>query len=204
MSGTGHLEPAPAPSPGALRSAERVQALIGTQLADVRKAADSWRTGLLGLLALIATVSVVKGRESFQDLAFPGPEVIGLALAAALALAAYGSLQAMKAAYGDPKARKTDGILTWDYQDSEAAVGSLRNARWAIVLSLLALAVSVALTWYWPTEAATRVRADFGSTKVCGTLVRADSQTVVIKEDGSEKSNPTTGLLSLATVDKCS
>ncbi len=43
------------------RAAER-------QLDDVRKAAESWRNGLAGLLALITTVSVVKGRSTLAEI----------------------------------------------------------------------------------------------------------------------------------------
>lgn len=199
----GRLRQGPVPTPQALDQAQRIQALIASQLADVRKAADSWRTGLLAMLALLGTIVVVKGRESFENLTSPAPYVIGALLGLALLAAIYGSLQAMRAAYGDPKPRVTSGVLTWDYQDSAKAVDALRAARRAFVGSLLLAAAAIALTWYWPSEMKSKVRADFAGTPVCGTLVSADATTIVIKEDGSEKSNPASGLRSLVVVAAC-
>lgn len=200
----GQLVPGPVPSPAARDAAERAQELVASQLADVRKAAENWRTGLLAVLGLTTTVLVVKGRDSFEDLDLLAQVLIGIALLAALIFAAVGSWQSMRAAYGDPKARVTDGILTWDYQDSADAVVSLKWARRLFFAALFCITIAVGLTWYWPASSSTKVRADFGADKVCGTLVRADAQAIVIKEDGSEKSNPTTQLTSLAVVAGCS
>ena len=199
----GQLVPGPSPSPRARDASERAQELVASQLADVRNAAESWRTGLLAVLGLTTTILVVKGRDSFKDLDLVPQALIGLALLLALIFAAVGSWQSMRAAYGDPKPRTTAGILTWDYQDSAAAVSSLKWARRLLFGSLFWIVVAVALTWYWPVSANTKIRADFGADTVCGTLQRADGQTIVIKEDGSEKSNPTSQLTSLAVVTAC-
>jgi hypothetical protein len=203
MAGGAILRLGPVPSPDARAAAERAEEAVSSQLANVRKAAESWRTGLLALLGLITTVAVVKGRDSFADLDPLGQVLIGAALALALALAAIGSLKAMTAAYGDPRPRQTQGILTWDYQDSKDAVNDLKWARRLLVAALVFVAIAVGLTWYWPGTKTTNIRADFGAQSVCGTLVRANGQQIVIKEDGSEKPFQTAALSSLAIVDKC-
>ncbi len=198
MTDQGVLTPGPIPSPSSLSAAQRAQELVASQLTGVRKAADSWRTGLLAVLGLVTTILVVKGRDSFKDLDSIAQYLIGGALGIALLLAAIGSWQAMRAAYGDPRPRTTDGVLTWDYQDSAAAVVSLGWARRLLFGALLFIAVAVGLTWYWPAAASQpKVRADFGGDVACGTLVRADAHDIVITEDGSDKSYPITSLTSL-------
>ncbi len=110
----------------------------------------------------------------------------------------------MRAAYGDPKVRKTGrDVVLWEHQDAVDAVDKLGSARRWFIASLAAIVIAVGLTWYWPAKAASLVRADFGNERVCGTLVRADRQAIVIKEDGTEKQRPITDLESLAVVAAC-
>jgi hypothetical protein len=200
------LKPA-SPATAAGAAAEKLaQEISGSELANVRKAADNWRTGLIAMLGLVTTVLVVKGRESFADLSLPGQLIIGTSLIIAIVLAAVGSWQAMRAAYGDPKPRQTaDNILTWDRQDALATVESLKLARRLFFGALAAILVAVIATWFWPTEEAAKVRADFGSVKVCGKLVgvSGDGLQLIIKEDGTDKSNPIAAMKSLAIVKAC-
>jgi hypothetical protein len=203
MANSGTLRPGPVPTPSSRDAAEQGQQLAASQLADVRKSAESWRNGLLAVLGLTTTVLVVKGRDSFKDLDPLAQALIGLSLLVGLVLAAAGSWQAMRAAYGDPRPRRTEGILSWDYQDSEAAITSLKWARRCLFGALFFIALAVALTWYWPTESSPKVRADFGLDTACGDLRRADSQAIVVNEDGSDKTYSTALLTSLKFVTTC-
>jgi hypothetical protein len=200
-----HRPPIPGPPTRADRdAAQLLEELSSKELTDVRSAATNWRTGLLALLGLVTTVLVVKGRDSFAELPQEAQILIGASLLLALLLAARGSLQAMRAAYGDPSVRRTDsGVLEWDHDDAVAAVESLRSARLEFAASLAFLVIAIGLTWYWPAAPQSLVRADFGAVKICGSLISADASTIVIKEDGSAKSNPIAGLSSLAVVSSC-
>jgi hypothetical protein len=200
------LSPGDAATPEDLAAAQARQELLKTGLQNVRKAAESWRTGLVALLALIGTVSVVKGRESFTDLASPGPLLVGACLALALTAAAIGSYRTMRAAFGEPRQRETAGILYWDQQDATDAVSQLNAGKWDFFLALPALALAMALTWYAPESPPSPlalVRVDDGGTVVCGKLVRGTALGITVESDGSSKLVRFSNLRSLALTEEC-
>lgn len=200
------LRPGGTATPDDLASALAIQDDLQHGLERVRKAADSWRTGLLAVLALIGTVTVVKGRESFASLAPVAQVLVGAALLLALLAGAVGSYRAMRAAFGEPGIRKTQGVLLWDQKDAADAVHQLRAAKWDFFLALPYLALAIALTWYGPEAAAdplALVRADRAGTHVCGLLVRGDQTGITINEDGSEKLIPFSELRSLTLAKQC-
>jgi hypothetical protein len=200
------LTPGSASTPADLAAAQAQQALVDSSLEKVRKAADSWRTGLLAVLALIGTLSVVKGRENFVDLAAPAPLLIGMCLGLALLAAAIGSYRAMRAAYGEPRQRRSSGVLLWDHQDATDAVRHLNAAKWDFFIALPAVALAVALAWYAPKAAGNPlalVRADDAGSPVCGELVSAGPLGITIKEDGSPKLIAFNDLRSLALTEDC-
>src|SRR4051812_24574758 len=88
-------------TPGSRSDAEARQEQLRTGLDSARRWAGAWRTGLAGLLALITTVSVVKGRDTITDLDRPYRYIVGMLLLSALVAAVAGALWAMRAAYGD-------------------------------------------------------------------------------------------------------
>lgn len=203
--------------PTAVTAAERtaLQALAETQLADTRKAAENWRTGLASLLALITTVSLVKGRDSFDKYDESGQTVLVLVLAATLLCAAIGAYYALLAAYGEPgEVRTADidtagGMAAWNMNRAARAASDLRWARWLTFASLVGLAGGVGTTWlaHKPAvkpPASVRVEVSSKAEGVCGELLRFDEGTLKIKVDSEH--SPTlqlTDVTSLAVVASC-
>jgi hypothetical protein len=163
-------------APLALEDERQLRASATTQLADVRKAAESWRTGLAGFLAILVAVFFVKGKDSFSDIdgAWWKRALAALLLAAGL-LALYGAYRALRAAYGTPRDEylgeipplfrllypttprdiyKYGTVSAWRHASAQTAVGDLRQAKLATVLSLVAFGAAATITWFAPGPAA--------------------------------------------------
>jgi hypothetical protein len=174
-------------TPEDLRELEQLDELDKGELERVRSAADKWKTGLAALLGLTATVSVVKGRDSFSSLSTTSQHVIIVILAAALVCAMVAALLAMSAAYG-PLRRQllgTADLRTLRLKAAEGARRDLRLARGLTVLAVALLAAAIGITWWAsePTPAMARItKADNSS--LCAKYVRSSEQAIFIG-DGS-------------------
>jgi hypothetical protein len=177
-----------------------LQRAAESQLANVRRAAESWRTGLAALLAVLTAVFFVKGKDSFDDIE-PGRWRYGLAASLVIAalFAVYGAYRALRAAYGAPRdeyvgrasfpigwmprfLRTTPGeideygtLSAWRHAFAVQAVRDLFHAKVSTVASLLAIVVAAVITWWAPgppPPAYTEVTYAVGDVQrsVCGTL----------------------------------
>ena len=83
-----------------------LQRWASSQLADVRRSAESWRTGLAGFLAILIAIFFIKGKESFDEIGGDGWKALMAALLlVAAGSALYGAYRALRAAYGIPQRR---------------------------------------------------------------------------------------------------
>jgi hypothetical protein len=155
------------------------------QLAGARKQAEGWRTGLTGLTALLAAVTIIKGPQSLSELdTWARWVVVGLLLAA-FVLLVIGSLVATRAASGDPGDEiflDGDALRDWMYREAKSVGGDIRLARAAMVVGLSALALATGLTWMGPraTPARTLVTVEVNGVRACGTLIRMDDRTLYL------------------------
>lgn len=187
---------------------EELQKVAETQLTDTRKLAENWRNGLAALLALVATIFFVKGRESAFDIATGWRVTLGLILVLAFAAAVWGAWQAMKGAYGSPGAIEWNEIRAeggWSgYQSSlaESAAQHVINAKWATVVSLGALVVAVLLTWFAPKPSATTLISTTatGNVVVCGKFEGVSGRAIQIED---KEPIPLTEVVSFSVVDEC-
>jgi hypothetical protein len=149
--------PATAPPTSADVLSERdVASAAQTQLADVRKAAESWRNGLAGLLTLITAVLFLKGKSSIDDLAEWARFTVALLLTGALIVGAIGTWWSLRAAYGEPTVITTDyikskgGMAAYRAELAENSISDLRGARVMAYTTLALVTVSVFMTWFAP------------------------------------------------------
>jgi hypothetical protein len=130
---------------------EELERYSSNQLSNARKAAENWRTGLAGLIVLITTVSVVKGRQSIASLPTGGQIALGILAVGALFAALVGATMALRAAYG------WLSIVSFERPDQlrESIFDEARNTRKYLIgaiittyISVVLLASAVAVTWY--------------------------------------------------------
>lgn len=150
------------PSPDAAAEDAAFEALAAEQLANTRKAAENWRTGLAGLLGLLTTLSLFKAPTSIGDLPTPAAVIAGVLLFSALLTGVLGAWWSLRAAYGSPRLvnreeiRRAGGIVAYQGELAEQAVADLKRARIAAVTSLALAAAMTAVSWYVPAEVTLR------------------------------------------------
>jgi len=224
-------EPASVPRPLDLEEDRLLRNASATQLEDARKAAESWRTGLAGFLAILIAIFFVKGKSSFDDISGSGWKwALGVLLVVSAALALFGAYRAIRAAYGVPRDEYV-GEVPWpfrhlpptsprhiyDYGTVSAwrhamARTSVNDLRWAKVATLGSLATFVsaaAITWIAPGRPATTYtkvtfRKAGTAATVCGESVKATSDAITIKlaPSGTQRI-PVSDTLSVAVVKSC-
>jgi hypothetical protein len=131
---------------------EAVRVRMSDELREVRAVAANWRAALAAMLALVTTVSVVRGRDSIAGIG-PVPRVlVGVFLLCAVVVAALGAFLSSRSAFGVPKEedapRSVAELVTAERARVRRAV---RDLRAAIVLTFVTLALivaSVGLVWY--------------------------------------------------------
>jgi hypothetical protein len=220
---------APAAEPSALDVEEaRVLRTAGaTQLVDIRKAAESWRTGLAGFLAILVAVFFIKGKDSFDDIGGGGlKRALAVLLLVSAALALFGAYRALRAAYGTPRDEYLGEVSwpfrhlpattprniydygtvsAWRHAAARTAVDDLRLAKVATVASLLSFAAAAAITWFAPGPSAPAyVRADDGRGTVCGRLLQSSGGMLTIEpRQGETRTLALARLVSLDVVPSC-
>ena len=191
-----------------LAGAKELESLSQNELENIRKAAASWRTGLAGLFTLIATIMVVKGRESIVELPEWAQIAVGICLIAALVTAAAGSILAMRSAFGLPKEIKLPSgsvsLRAWKYDESRKAIRFLKWAIGLTVATLVILPIAIALTWYIQAEPIAYLSVATETKKYCGELIKSDADEIELAtSDYGTDSILLEDITSLDIVGKC-
>jgi MFS family permease len=194
--------PSRAPTAADLEDQARFHKLASESLADVRAAAEKWRTGLAALITLITGGLLIKGPESANDLTTGWRIAITILGGGGIAVAILGLWSALKASAGLPKKQEFDvvvadygSVLGFEVAQADKAAGELHWARRALLLALPLLGAAL-ICWWWaptkPTAPPAYVEVDRSSTSnpVCGTLVSGDNGHLRVQVAGEE--NPTT------------
>jgi hypothetical protein len=194
--------PGRAPTAADIDDQERFHKLASTSLADVRGAAEKWRTGLAALVTLVTGGLLIKGPESANDLTTGWRLAITILAGGGIAVAIYGLWRALKASAGIPKRQDLDAmvaengsVLGYEVAQADKAAGELRLARGALMLALPLLGAAL-IVWWWapkkPVSPPAYVEVDqiSPSKSVCGTLKSGDNQHLRVQVAGEE--NPTT------------
>lgn len=190
-----------------LRELADLDTLEESELARIRAAADKWKTGLALLLGLLATVSVVKGRDSFTTLDIATQHLIIILLGVALIAAAGAALLAMRAAYGPLKRVTLSGderLRSLRLSAAEDARRDLRQGRRLTVLALLLLAAAVGTTWWGeePTPGMVKVTKSDDSV-VCAPYAGTTNMTLQFKDGSNKQGIPLKEIKSVEFRQKC-
>lgn len=150
------------PDPLDLDAAEQLERNEAGRLNLVRARAEKWIAGISALGGLLATVLVVKGRDSITDITPLWRVVVAGGLALALVVAAYATYRAYQAAFGTPGALAEinplplaglHGRLAAARRATAiAALGNLKAAVVAIFVAIALIAAAVGVTWFAPTR----------------------------------------------------
>lgn len=170
------------------RWAQLARELEFTQLPELRKQAEGWRTGLTGLTALLAILVTLKGRDDLAQLPSAARHTATALIGAAFLLLVIGSVLAVRAAHGRPGSRVLlagQALRAWTETETVRVTRSLRYASVCCVSGVALVAAAVVTAWA-TTESSpdhlVRVTTTTGAR--CGEFLGAGRDGVTLKEDG--------------------
>jgi hypothetical protein len=161
--------------------------LISVQLADTRKSAENWRTGLVGLLGLVSIFSAVQGPSSISALYIWAAASVGMLLFLSVLSATAGTVASLQAAYGHPtvlsraKFRQLGGSAGLQFEEARNAIAKLRIAQRLAFLSLALVVAAVGLAWYSPRPSSNTVKIVMRSGEnLCGQLMSSGNGNIQV------------------------
>ena len=191
------------------RWAQRANAMQFQELQAVRRTAEQWRAGLAALTTLLSVASIIVAPDLADRLTASWRVTVGgLALAGLLALL-YGTLQAMRGAFGLPDAATAvtgERLRRWESEQARAGVKALQRARAATLAGITLLIATAGTTFLAaPSAAGETVRIDTGETAYCGKLGtgRTDNTITVTGSDGTVHTIRTDTIKSIDTSATC-
>ena len=193
LSDASQLEP-----PSAFRTSASVaddeawSSLVVNQLTDTRKTAENSRNGLVALIGLIATFSVVKGANDLSGLARWAADSVGVLLSLALVCGMFGTWKSLAAAYGTPSVitleqfRSLGGANGFHLDLGTKTISNLRWAQRATIAMVILVASAVGLTWVRSRSASAILNLERKSLpNVCGKLVSSKDGDIDVKPSGT-------------------
>ncbi|MHC5902966.1 hypothetical protein ACVNF4_03485 [Streptomyces sp. S6] len=206
------MAPAPA-SPTDRRNrrwAELARELEFTQLPELRRQAEGWRSGLTGLTALLAILVTLKGGDDLAKVPDWSRQTAGALVVTAFVLLLTGSVLAVRAAHGTPDSRillAGQALRTWTKSEIARVTRYIRYATWCCLAGITLAAAAVIVVWTTTADdpAPTHlVRVGTTTGDRCGELLGAGRQGVRIKEkDGRETPLPAAQVTSVTPVTTC-
>jgi hypothetical protein len=200
-----------------LESAERWDMLADelefTQLGELRRQAEGWRSGLTGLAALLTVLVVLKGRDDLAQLPTAAGNIASGLIALAFLLLVAGSVLATRAAHGrmGERSRLVGGqaLRRWTTREIGRVTRSLRLAALCCCAGIVLAAAAIAVAWS-TTESAPDHLVRVGTTTGdrCGAFLASGPDAVVLGIEGKggdreRISLPDTVVTSVTPVSSC-
>ncbi|MFF7727829.1 hypothetical protein [Streptomyces sp. NPDC008001] len=190
------------------RWAELARELEFTRLPELRRQAEGWRTGLMGLTALLAVLVLLKGRDNLTELPDWARNTATTLLVAAFLSLTAGALLAVRAAHGVPGHQILLGgqaLRRWTEQEVSRVTRALAWASMCCVLGVVLVVGALIVAWVTTSAAAThQVEVRSATGVLCGELTGADGQHMELRtETGSTISVPQVTIVSVKPVRSC-
>lgn len=179
-----------------------------TQLPELRRQAEGWRTGLTGLTALLAVLVTLKGRDDLTRLPPAAQHTATALIGAAFLLLVVGSVLAVRAAHGRPGSRVLlagQSLRRWTETETVRVTRSLRLASVCCAAGIALTAAAVVLAWATtesPPDHLVRVVTTGGER--CGEFLGSGPDGVVLGTKGDKRTVlPARTVTSMVPVSAC-
>ncbi|MFF5480624.1 hypothetical protein ACFY5C_25245 [Streptomyces sp. NPDC012935] len=173
------------------RWAQLARELEFTQLPELRRQAEGWRTGLTGLTALLAALVTLKGRDDLSQLPDSARHGATALIGLAFLLLVVGSVLAVRAAHGSPGERVLlagQALREWTQREIARVDRSLRHAALCCVMGVTMVAAAVVVAWT-TTQASPDhlviIRTTSGER--CGEFIASGPDGVTLKTEGDNQ-----------------
>lgn len=184
-------------SPGVIRRwTELGRELEFGQLDVLRKQAEGWRNGLIGLTALITILAVLKGRDDLSKLPSPWQTVAFSLLGTAFLLLVVGSLLAVRASFGKPGEQTFlygRSLRAWTMKEIGRARRAIYLSAAAFTLGMALVAAALGVSWtHTEDPAADLVKVTTATGDFCGQLVSYTPKNVTLLPTTGNTTKPLT------------
>ncbi|MGW1713900.1 hypothetical protein [Streptomyces sp. NPDC002156] len=184
-------------SPGVIRRwTELGRELEFSQLDVLRKQAEGWRNGLIGLTALITILAVLKGRDDLSKLPSPWQTVAFSLLGTAFLLLVVGSLLAVRASFGKPGEQTFlygRSLRAWTMKEIGRARRAIYLSAAAFTLGMALVAAALGVSWtHTEDPAADLVKVTTATGDFCGQLVSYTPKNVTLLPTTGNTTKPLT------------
>jgi hypothetical protein len=189
-----------------LRWAEKARTLQFEQLDIARRHAESWRTGLAGVTALLGAVLVVKGRDTVTGLALPYRIGALAAFGTALVLLVTATLTAIRAASGEPGddvRLNGEEVKAWTVNEVQRVGRAVRQARALTVAGVAAVVTGTAISALAPATDLPLVSVDTPTGRYCGQLTMVGDRTLRIGAAADYRLVPYNDTVHITIVSRC-
>ncbi len=190
------------------RWAQLARELEFTQLPELRKQAEGWRSGLTGLTALLAVLVTLKGRDDLAQLPSAARYTATAFIGTAFVLLVVGSVLAVRAAHGRPGGRVLlagQALRRWTETETLRVTRFLRYASVCCVSGITLVAAAVGIAWITtesPPGHLVRVTTTTGDR--CGEFLGAGADGVVLRTGSSKRATlPSRTVISVSPVSAC-
>jgi hypothetical protein len=190
----------------AKRWAQLADDLEFEQLGNARTLAEGWRTGLVGLTALLAAVTIFTGPGTVTGLVEWLRFLIVALLALAFVLLIAGSLTATRAASGAPGEEiylDADELRRWTFNETKSIQRDIVRAARFMLGGLAALALAIGLSWLGPraaTGSGDLITVQRDGIRTCGTLLSETGRALLLGDPTDPTAAPQSIALSAGTV----
>lgn len=179
-----------------------------TQLDVARKQAETWRTGLGALTALLTAVFAVQGRNDVSALDQPYRTVAVVLLALALCLLLTATMLVSRSLAGPPGEEillTGENLEEWTRREVRKISLAIGRAPWLAVAGVVAIAAAIGITWLAPAQdtAVPYVRVTTRTGTVCGQFIGVTHRQAVLRTDAATIVLPLPTVLSIDPVDNC-
>jgi hypothetical protein len=141
-------KPGGAPTAADLANAKAVQEALKDEITRVQKSAQGWATALTGMIGLIATLTVVKGESTVEDLGDGSKIAVAVFIVVAIAAAVVGAYCAARAAYGMPVTVESADLINSRHQAARRARWWLERAIQLTFLSITCAVIAIVGVWF--------------------------------------------------------
>ncbi|NEC85842.1 hypothetical protein [Streptomyces sp. SID12501] len=173
---------------------ELARELQFSQLDQLRKQAEGWRNGLIGLTALVTVLAVLKGRDDLSKLPSPWQTVAILLLGSAFLLLVAGSLIAVRASFGKPGELLHLGgqsLRKWTLTEIRRVRQALYLSMSAFTLGMALVAAALGVSWTQTEDpAADLVKVASTTGDFCGQLVSYTHANVTLLPTTGDTTKP--------------
>ncbi|UIX29633.1 hypothetical protein [Streptomyces sp. GQFP] len=173
---------------------ELARELQFSQLDQLRKQAEGWRNGLIGLTALVTVLAVLKGRDDLSKLPSPWQTVATVLLGSAFLLLVVGSLIAVRASFGKPGEVLHLGgqsLRKWTLTEIRRVRQALYLSMIAFTLGMTLVAAALGVSWTRTEDpAADLVKVATATGDFCGQLVSYTPANVTLLPTTGDTTKP--------------